>query len=87
MSERNAIDLARLANIDARIAEVNSQLAELFLERSQVMKGLSDADVNIATGRKVHRAHEPRLDPVAPGLQPLVNSVNRRRAARQRGHQ
>lgn len=84
MSERNEIDLAKLAHLDARIAELHGQIAELMLERSQVGQGLSKANVSLRTGRKVHRAHEPKLDPVAPGIQPALDSANRVRTARRR---
>lgn len=84
MSERNEIDIERIANLDARIAELQGEIAELTMERSQVFRGLGKANTNLRTGRKVHRAHEPRLDPVAPGIQPALDSANRVRTARRR---
>jgi hypothetical protein len=84
VSERNEIDLAKIATIDSRIAELTAQIAELVLERSQAFQGLSKANVNIRTGRKVHRPHEPRLDPVNDAVVPILESANRQRAARRR---
>lgn len=84
MSEKNEIDLARLAHLDARIAELHGQISELMLERSQVGQGLSKANVNIRTGRKVHRHHEPKLEPVNDSVVPLLESANRQRASRRR---
>jgi hypothetical protein len=84
VSERNEIDIARLAHIDTRLAELVAQASELILERAQVLRGLSKANANLATGRKVHRTHEPRLDPVNDAIRPLLDSSNRQRAARRR---
>jgi hypothetical protein len=84
MSERNEIDLAKIAHLDARIAELTGQISELMLERSQAFRGLSKANANIRTGRKVHRPHEPKLDPVDGSVVPLLESANRRGAARRR---
>jgi molecular chaperone GrpE (heat shock protein) len=84
MAERNEIDLAKVAHIDSRIAELTAQIAELMLERSQLFRGLAKANANVRTGRKVHRAHEPALDPVNDAVLPVLESANRQRAARRR---
>jgi hypothetical protein len=84
VSERNEIDLAKIAHIDARIAELHGEISELMMQRAHVGQGLSKANVNMRTGRKVHRAHEPKLDPVVPGIQPALDSANRVRTARRR---
>lgn len=91
MSQRNEIDLAKIGHIGTAIAELqgrrlglDQQINELELERSQLFLGLSKSKANIRTGRKVHRAHEPRLDPVAPGIQSALDSANRVRVARRR---
>jgi hypothetical protein len=84
MSQRNEIDLAKIAHLDARIAELTGEISVLMLERSQAFRGLSKANANIQTGRKVHRPHEPKLEPVNDDVVPLLESANRRRAARRR---
>lgn len=84
MSEQNEIDIARLAHIDTRLAELVAQASELILERAQVLRGLSKANANLRTGRKVHRHHEPQLEPVNDSIRPLLESSNRQRAARRR---
>ncbi len=84
MSERNELDIERIAQLFTRFAELHSDTAEVIAEIGQAFRGLAKANANLRTGRKVHRAYEPTLEPVSGDIKPLLDSANRLRVARRR---
>jgi hypothetical protein len=73
--------LSRLATIEMRSAELQSELAQLTSEKAKILRVLSGEGevIDLSTGRRIARAHTPELPEVSEAERALA------RAALQRG--
>lgn len=74
MSQAVRLQMARLARIDGRLAELHSEEAELLAERARVFAALGEGTVDLVAQRRAAPRHVPEL--------PAVSELDRQRARR-----
>lgn len=85
ITESHRIRLAKLARIDHRLAELLGEQAELMASRARIADEMAEGQaINLETGRRLPRAHHPKIPQVsdtdrARALSALQGNAHRRR--------